>query len=181
MTREPLIDLFWPDADLDPGRDSLNNAVSTLRRQLEPAGVERGAVLVADRQSVHLNAATVETDVREFEEAVRRSSLDGTNRLALLRRATEIYVGEFLPGCYDEWAGLEQRRLHESYLDAVERLLDALGPVETMLPQAVSLLRVAAAYEVLVVGLPSATVSAAALDERCECLLDALRERRGPP
>jgi DNA-binding SARP family transcriptional activator len=37
------------------GRDNLSTTLSSLRRQLEPAGVPAGSVLVADRQDVGLN------------------------------------------------------------------------------------------------------------------------------
>src|SRR5215471_13468415 len=54
--REELIDLIWPDADLDVGRNRLRQALSTLRRLLEPPGVPPGSVLVADRRTVALGA-----------------------------------------------------------------------------------------------------------------------------
>ena len=45
--REELIDLLWPDADLDTGRNRLRQALFALRRLLEPPGaaevLERGA------------------------------------------------------------------------------------------------------------------------------------------
>lgn len=126
VPRERLIDLFWPEMDLDQGRKSLNNALSSLRRQLEPPGTEFGSILFADRQNLRLNEGAVETDVREFDVAIRRSSADGADVVALLRRATELYSGDLLPGCYEEWASLEGRRLLEAFLDASERLSDAL-------------------------------------------------------
>src|SRR5207249_12211582 len=47
--REELIDLFWPDDDIDAGRHSLRQALTSLRHQLEPPGVEAGSVLIPDR------------------------------------------------------------------------------------------------------------------------------------
>lgn len=126
VPRERLVDLFWPDLDLPAGRDNLKNALSILRRQIEPIGVEPGSVLVADRLLLGLNAGVVSTDVEEFEQALRKSeSSDGEDRLNWLRTAVDLYSGDLLPGCYEEWVSLEQRRLHERYLDAVQRLGDA--------------------------------------------------------
>ncbi len=40
-TRETLIELFWPDTELDSGRHSLSLALSSLRSLLEPPGVPK--------------------------------------------------------------------------------------------------------------------------------------------
>src|SRR5438034_10627417 len=66
--REELIELLWPDVELDVGRNRLRQALSTLRRLLEPADVAPYSVLIADRQTVGLNADAVSCDVREFEQ-----------------------------------------------------------------------------------------------------------------
>src|SRR4051812_14959169 len=71
--REILIDLLWPEADLDGGRHSLSMALSSLRPLLEVPGKD-GSVLVADRHSVGLNPAAVSTDVAEFEAAIKTAT-----------------------------------------------------------------------------------------------------------
>src|SRR5689334_22725970 len=63
--REKLIDLLWPEADLDAGRNGLSVALSSLRRQLE-AGETTGSILRADRFGVSLSPASVLTDVGDF-------------------------------------------------------------------------------------------------------------------
>src|SRR5436305_8280149 len=68
--REELIDLFWPEEEFDAARHNLRQTLSSLRHQLEPPGVEAGAVLLADRRAAGLNGAVVTTDVAEFEAAV---------------------------------------------------------------------------------------------------------------
>jgi predicted ATPase len=98
--REELIDLLWPDADLDTGRNRLRQALFTLRRVLEPPGAPE--VLLVDRASVRLNAGCVSCDVAAFEAFVRAGD-------AAAARA--LYVGELLPGHYDEWIGEERLRL----------------------------------------------------------------------
>src|SRR2546421_40069 len=53
--REVLIELLWPEYDLDAGRHSLSQALSSLRQHLEPCGVPDGSVLMTDRHAVGLN------------------------------------------------------------------------------------------------------------------------------
>src|SRR5262249_56949846 len=60
--RDALIELLWPESDLEAGRNRLSVALSSLRRQLEPPGVPAGAVIMADHGPVHLNPVAVTTD-----------------------------------------------------------------------------------------------------------------------
>src|SRR5688572_1184284 len=46
-SREHLIELLWPEGHLDAGRNSLSTALSSLRRQLEEAGLPAGDLLLA--------------------------------------------------------------------------------------------------------------------------------------
>ena len=71
--REELIEIFWPEEEFEAARHNLRQTLFSLRHQVEPPGVEAGAVLLADRRTVALNAAVVATDVAEFEAAVRRA------------------------------------------------------------------------------------------------------------
>lgn len=87
VSREVLIDLFWPEQDLKSGRNALSVALSSLRAQLEPPGVDTGSVVEADRLTVTLSARTVTTDLGEGSAE-----------------------GELLSGIYDDWAEAERTR-----------------------------------------------------------------------
>src|SRR5712692_9049795 len=69
--RQELIELLWPEQDLEAGRNRLRLALSSLRRQLEPPGVPAGAILLADRSTLQLNPSAVSTDVSQFESALQ--------------------------------------------------------------------------------------------------------------
>ena len=98
--REELIDLLWPEADLDTGRNRLRQALFALRRLLEPPGAAE--VLWVDRSTVRLNAASFSCDATDFEACVRARDMAA---------AQALYVGELLPGHYDEWIAEERARL----------------------------------------------------------------------
>src|SRR5947208_1365870 len=72
--RDLLLELLWPEADLDAGRHNLSNALSVLRRVLEPAGVAPGTVILADHSAVRLNPDAVQTDVAAFEAVVEAAA-----------------------------------------------------------------------------------------------------------
>ncbi len=121
--REELVDLFWPDSDLEAGRTSLRSALASLRRQLEPPGTPPGSVLIADRLHVRLNPLAVTTDVAAFEAALKSAARAETEavRQNRLRRAVEAYGGDLLPGFYDEWALTERERFALLHKDALRR------------------------------------------------------------
>src|SRR5947209_3413273 len=48
-SRDQLIEILWPEDELDAARNKLRIALSSLRSQLEPPGVARGSVLTATR------------------------------------------------------------------------------------------------------------------------------------
>lgn len=121
--RETMAELLWPDGDPSAIRNRLNQAISSLRRQLHPPGCEPGYVLQADHLALQVNPHTVVTDVAEFEEALQAAEESGENATQFLRQAVDLYQGEFLDGYYEEWALLERVRLSDQYYEALSQLI----------------------------------------------------------
>ncbi|HZT43669.1 MAG TPA: tetratricopeptide repeat protein [Chthonomonadaceae bacterium] len=133
--REDLIELFWPDTDPEAGRMSLRTALSALRRQLEPHGIEDGSVLWADRRSVQLSSQTVSTDIEQLEAALRAASKAEApaERIRRLKEAVAVYKGPLLPGFYEDWVLQERERLEQAYAGALKELtaiLEQTGDLE---------------------------------------------------
>jgi DNA-binding SARP family transcriptional activator len=124
--REVLIELLWPEHDLDAGRHSLSTALSALRSQLEsPGAVPGDSLLRVDRHSVGLNPAAVTTDVAEFEAALAAAAAatSDSERVEALAAAVERYGGDLLPGHYEDWIVPEQQRLEELFFQALFQLI----------------------------------------------------------
>ncbi|NLB96468.1 MAG: AAA family ATPase [Armatimonadetes bacterium] len=123
--RDHLVEAIWPDAEPESGRHNLRTALSSLRRQLEPPGVEPGSVLVCGRNLVALNPDSVATDVAHFESALRLALRVGSASEKVLAwvEAIETYRGELLPGLSDLWVFGERQRLAGRYFETVERVV----------------------------------------------------------
>lgn len=144
--REVLAELLWPGADPVAVRNRLNQAVSSLRRQLEPPGIAHGSVLLTDQRTIRLNPESIETDVQEFTRRVElaESASSTEEKLVNLKRAIDVYGGEFLKGTYVEWATMEQLRLADLYTGALFDLLDAsreVGDIDQAIRAATLLLK----------------------------------------
>jgi len=124
-SRDDLIELFWPDSEWDRGSQSLSQALTSLRKQLEPPGVPPSTFLIAPRRFARLNPSSITTDVAEFLSLIEnaKSTNDTDERFRILIRAVEIYHGGFLPGSYDDWVLVARERLLVFYLQALSQIV----------------------------------------------------------
>jgi len=126
--REELIDLLWPEVDVESGRTSLRTALASLRRQLESEAEAEGGIVLADRLTVRLNPDRIRTDVAEFEAALQSAhqNTEAACKIEALQRAVALYRGPLLPGWYDDWVLRERNRLEQLFVSALRALADAL-------------------------------------------------------
>ena len=125
-SREWLSELLWAEDGMREARHSLSQALSSLRAQLEPAGVPAGSVLLVQRTGVRVNISSVRTDVGCFTAALRASRREAAaaRQVAVLERAVSQYGGELLAGYYEDWIFPERDRLQSDYLQALGQLTD---------------------------------------------------------
>jgi len=125
--REELAERFWPESDQP--LHSLRLALASLRQQLEPPGVEKGQVLVADRSHVRLASRAVRTDVGDFYAAVAEAARvgDAGEKTRLLRQGLVAISGELLPGSYEEWVLQARELLGEQVRGALKELVGLLA------------------------------------------------------
>lgn len=125
--REVLMDLFWPDADAETARNSLNVAIHGLRKALRNAVFlpviifEDGAYRLEENLQVWL-------DVEEFEQCIKAGQqLEARHQLAAAvteyETAISLYQGDLLEQTpYEEWTVFDRERLRIAYLDMLDRL-----------------------------------------------------------
>lgn len=125
--REKLLELFWPELELDAGRHALSMALSHLRDLLEKELDQPvGSLIRADRTGVGLASESYTTDIASITDPER-----------------------LLPGYYDDWVlemreGLRQQEAHRLRPELRESLPAALTPYignTAVVEQAQTLLR----------------------------------------
>ena len=124
-SREKLAALLWSDRGEDQARSSLRQTLTVLRKELGMTGAN---LLVADDQRVELARGTMDID------AVSIVSLSKSNDVLSLRRAANLYQGEFLADgevsdpLFEEWLAGERSRFRDLMISIFDRLL-TLEPV----------------------------------------------------
>lgn len=183
-SREELIEKLWAEADVQDPRHSLSVELSALRLGLEPAGVPGGSVLHADRHSVRLNAAAVETDLAQFELLLGRAEelrgSDPQQEIACLDAAIRLYRGRLLCDLFEEWVLERQRWEEQRFLTAGTRLVVLLAPraPEAAIARAVAVLQHDPYHEPLVRELMRLHHQLGHLDAAAACYADFHRRLR---
>lgn len=63
-SREELVDLIWPDSDLEHGRHSLSQAIWWVKAQIERVDREiASSIFVTSRATLALNSDLIDSDV----------------------------------------------------------------------------------------------------------------------
>lgn len=111
VTRERVANMLWPDAESGLGSANLRPVMCDLRAAL---GDEGQRLRSKDPNMIVLEPSGAKIDVVEFDAAFRKG--DHT-------RAVELYRGQLLEGCPEEWA-VQERLIRETNCLAA---LQALG------------------------------------------------------
>jgi predicted ATPase/DNA-binding SARP family transcriptional activator len=131
QSRQHVAFLFWPDSSEAQAQSNLRNLLHSLRYALPDADarIDFGSRTVQWKPD-----SPAELDVAGFElafaEAESQWQLDGganaEHLAAMLRRAADLYLGDLLPSCYDEWMLAPRERLREKIQSTLERLVSML-------------------------------------------------------
>jgi DNA-binding SARP family transcriptional activator/predicted ATPase len=127
QSRQYLSWLFWPDSTEKQARTNLRQLLYYLRRLLPHAD----RFLHTDSKKLQWRPdASFALDVAEFENALAVAKAEATgdprSLRAALTRATELYQGDLLPSCYDDWIIPARERLREEYSATLQRLIALL-------------------------------------------------------
>jgi DNA-binding SARP family transcriptional activator/regulation of enolase protein 1 (concanavalin A-like superfamily) len=127
QTRQHIAFTFWPDSTEPQARTNLRKLLYDLRQALPQAD----AFVQADDHTIRwLTDAPYTFDVAAFEDALAEAEQAETPVPPALRqaleRAVDLYAGDLLPSCYDDWIHPYRERLRAGYRDALERLAQLL-------------------------------------------------------
>jgi DNA-binding SARP family transcriptional activator len=129
-SREAMAALLWPECSTVKSKKNLRQALWQLQSAL--AGFTKNGkceLLKIDAESIHMNGdKSMTVDVSVFEHAyeqvcgIASKALDA-GQAKVLQRAIDLYRGDLLEGCYEDWCLVERERLQNWYLIMLEKLV----------------------------------------------------------
>jgi DNA-binding SARP family transcriptional activator len=129
--RSRLAFLLWPDATEARAHAGLRKLVYQLRQALPHAD----QLLFIDNHTLQWLAGSADVswtlDLVEVEEALARAKQaeqeqDMAAMCHALEEVVQVYRGDLLPSCYDEWILPERDHWHQVFFSTAERLLTHL-------------------------------------------------------
>ncbi|MFN8473282.1 MAG: AAA family ATPase [Anaerolineae bacterium] len=128
QSRQHIAFQLWPDTPETHARNNLRQLLYQLRHALPNAD----DYLVIDGNAITWRSGRgQEIDVRSFSQALRDAdAAEQAGDIKAARRcyeqALDLYRGDLLPGCYDDWIQPERDKLREQYRIAHARLAQIL-------------------------------------------------------
>jgi DNA-binding SARP family transcriptional activator len=128
--REMLASILWDEVDDARARHRINTALWRLRRALAAPDLKGDECIVSEPGGAvgfnphacrWLDVATFEDTIAGVTRAAPGAAAQA--EVAALERALDLYAGDLLPGCYDEWVMPERRRLETLFVGALEWLM----------------------------------------------------------
>jgi hypothetical protein len=117
VAKDEILELVWPDIDLERADLAFHRTLGGLRTTLEPGrrARNRGEAVVFHHDRYHLDPALVigsDVDDLAVELAAAGAATDPTLRLTHLERARALFRGEYLDDCpfYGDSSAVEDRR-----------------------------------------------------------------------
>jgi len=123
QSREKLIDLFWPESDVNKGKASVRQAIYALRKTLDDKNAAESHI-ITDQQNVLVREdEKFNVDAVRFEQFIKEAQRQD-EKIELLEAACELYGGQLLQGCYDDWCFNLQEHYRGLYIQSLNQLIE---------------------------------------------------------
>lgn len=129
VQRDLLAGLFWPDLPEGRARRRLSHALWQIQDVVNEGGASH--LTVSSGTVAFDTAGPYWLDVEEFDVLFdqlglgRSPALGRAEDVVTLRRAVELYRGDFMAGFFDDWVIVDQEHYRLRYRTALSRLVEA--------------------------------------------------------
>jgi DNA-binding SARP family transcriptional activator len=133
VTQDELIDVLWPEGEIDNPANALKNLIYRVRSALAAQGFALAKDMIVYTRGGYCwnNDLPCVVDCEEFERLHKLASAPGLaeeNRMNRYLDAVEIYKGDFLPGArFESWVVPIASRYHSMYFECVYQLLEIMA------------------------------------------------------
>lgn len=121
VTRDEIIELLWPDTDLEKAVRYLHNSIYYIRKSLESYNIDRADIKITGSYAI-IVGDNVQYDYRTFIALNDYADKD----TATLESIISLSGSDFMEGEDWEWAVIERENVQTKCLDAVVKLTTIL-------------------------------------------------------
>ncbi|MBD8007067.1 response regulator [Bacillus norwichensis] len=123
VRKEVLIDLFWPESELEKGFAQLYAAIYQIRKTLASIGFN--IKIISRDHSYILDMQQIKIDVDELEKLEEMIN-DGNPDLVVVQQLLDLYAGDYLEKESYLWAESERERLRVLWLYYTQKTIEML-------------------------------------------------------
>ncbi len=128
-TREKLATLLWADYSTSQAKQCLRQTLWQLKTLLGCNGSSGGDLLLVNSEWVGIDPkADLWLDIAAFEETYKAVKSIPPEQLEedeieMIGQAVDLYKGDLLTGCYEDWCICERERFRDMYLTLLQKLM----------------------------------------------------------
>ncbi len=156
IMREIAADALWPSLGADASKKAIRQVLWQIHQAADSGVPADGRLVLTDGPAIRTNPnRSLWLDVDAFRSSLQAAQTTSPERigdfqLAELGRASDLYHGPLLAGCYSDWCLDERAHLQDLYLTLLDKLStchERHGEIEAAIRWAERLLEVEPAHE----------------------------------
>jgi DNA-binding SARP family transcriptional activator len=124
---EELVDIFWPESELEDGKNKLYNTIYLLRTSLKKGGIPKDVVESLNGAYSVSKKYQIWTDWEYFEQKINSIILGKEFSSKEMQSIFDMYRGDYFSSLkYEGWTELNREKLREYFLILIEKLTEKL-------------------------------------------------------
>lgn len=129
QNREKIANQFWGGLPSQTSRKYLRNALWRLRHAFQIAGEPLEKYIFINEDTISfINHETTWLDTEIFENVISRHLIIpeheiNDEQVQNLENATDLYIGDLLESCYDDWCLYDRERYRLLYTHAMQKIM----------------------------------------------------------
>ena len=136
IRKDTLLDLFWPNLEIEKGYTQLYSAIYQLRKTLSARNVDICITNLENGYKLDMNG--VKLDVEEWETGIKELPIVNKDTLPIHQHLLTLYRGDYLANEDFLWAENERERLKILWIKHISKVADYLAS-DSQFSEAISL------------------------------------------
>jgi len=127
VSAEELVDIFWPESNLEDGKNKLYNTIYLLRKSLKKNGAPKDIVESNNGGYILNKSYQIWTDWNHFEKTISELTSGEEISIEELKSLFKLYRGDyFISLKYEGWTEINREKIREYFLLLIDFMTNRL-------------------------------------------------------